>query len=183
MIGRVLALAIGLMSGLAGAQLPEYAQQYRQRLGGAADELRRVVTRFDDDARQQGLDREAALKRLAQNSDPVAQGQSGSVRESAERYDRFNAQLRAFEQAGPFQRLVLFAREADPGIAQETYRAFEPAWPATSEGLVMGGTAFAFGWAILIFIGRILKRLNPLSRRPLSRRKPSLPVVRLSSGR
>ena len=31
MSGRVLALAIGLMSGLAGAQLPEFAQQYRQR--------------------------------------------------------------------------------------------------------------------------------------------------------
>jgi len=170
MIGRVLALAIGLMSGLAGAQLPEYAQQYRQRLGGAADELRRIVTRFDDEARALGLDREAALKRLAGNSDPVAQRQGGSVRDSAERYDRFNAQLRSFEQAGPFQRLVLFVREADPGIAHETYRVFEPAWPATSEGLVMGGAGFAFGWACLIFIGRILKRLNPLYRRKTTMR-------------
>ena len=36
---RRLALAIGLVFAIIAAQAPEFAQQYRQRLGGALDEL------------------------------------------------------------------------------------------------------------------------------------------------
>lgn len=165
MIGRVMALAIGLMSGLAGAQMPEFAQQYRQRLGGAIDEMRRIVTRFDDTARNEGLTRQEAIKRLSENADPVARGQASSTEETIARLESFEGQRRAFDQAGPFERLVLFARGADPDLAQATYRDYEPAWPATSEGLAAGGAGFALGWAVLIFFSRILRRLNPFQRR------------------
>jgi hypothetical protein len=40
---RRLALAIALIAGLLGSQGPEFAQQYRQRIGGALDELKRIV--------------------------------------------------------------------------------------------------------------------------------------------
>jgi len=36
-------LIVGLMGAAFFAQAPEFAQQYRQRLGGAVEELRRVV--------------------------------------------------------------------------------------------------------------------------------------------
>ena len=39
-----LALAIALLAGLIGSQGPEFAPQYRQRLGGAVEELNRIVT-------------------------------------------------------------------------------------------------------------------------------------------
>ena len=38
MFVRKLALAISLLAGLIGSQGPEFAQQYRQRLGGAVEE-------------------------------------------------------------------------------------------------------------------------------------------------
>ena len=53
---RRLALAIGLVCGLLGTQAPEFAQQYRQRLAGAVDELSRVVATFDAEARGQEPD-------------------------------------------------------------------------------------------------------------------------------
>ena len=164
-IGRVLAVAIGLLSGLAGAQLPEFAQQYRQRLGGAVDELRRVVTRFDENAQASGLTRQEALKRLADNADPVARGQATTTEEIAARLGRLEAQKRSFEQVGSFGRLVLLARESDPTLARAAYLDYEPAWPATTEGLVMGGTGFLAGWGVIIFILSILRRLNPFRRR------------------
>ena len=37
------AFVIGLLLGFALSQTPEFAQQYRQRLGGAIDELQRIV--------------------------------------------------------------------------------------------------------------------------------------------
>ena len=164
-IGRILAVAIGLLSGLAGAQMPEYAQQYRQRLGGAIDEMRRVVTRFDDVARAEGLTRQDALKRLSENADPISRGQARSTEEVIDRLGRFEAQKRSYDEAGPFGRLLLFARGADPALAHATYLDYEPAWPATSEGLVAGGAGFLAGWGVLIFLASITRRLNPFRRR------------------
>ncbi len=37
------AFVIGLLLGFALSQTPEFAQQYSQRLGGALDELQRIV--------------------------------------------------------------------------------------------------------------------------------------------
>lgn len=164
-IGRVLAVAIGLFSGLAGAQLPEFAQQYRQRLGGAVDELRRVVTRFDANAQAAGVNRQEALKRLAENADPVARGQATTTEEIVTRLGRLEAQQDSFTKVGSFGRLVLLARDSDPALARAAYLDYEPAWPATSEGLVMGGTGFLFGWGLVIFLFSIMRRLNPFRRR------------------
>ena len=55
MLARRLALAIALIAGLIGSQGPEFAQQYRQRIGGALDELRRIVAEFDAEAASEGL--------------------------------------------------------------------------------------------------------------------------------
>ena len=53
-IVRIVAFGCGLCGGIIASQGPEYAQQYRQRLGGAIDELRQVITRFEADAQASG---------------------------------------------------------------------------------------------------------------------------------
>ena len=59
MKGRaIMALLVSLTGGLAASQAPELAQQYRQRLGGALDEITQVVADFDADAAQNGLRRD-----------------------------------------------------------------------------------------------------------------------------
>lgn len=170
MIGRILAMAIGLLSGLASAQMPEFAQQYRQRLGGAVDELRRVVARFDETARTNGVSRADALKRLTDDSSPIVKDQGRLTEEVIARLDRLETQRRQFEAAGSFQRLLYFVRDADPGLARATYLDYEPAWPATQEGLIMGGAGFLTGWGLLLFLSRITRRLNPFRRRQPSLR-------------
>ena len=165
MIGRILAVAIGLFAGLAGAQTPEFAQQYRQRLGGAIDELRRVSARFDESARESGMSRDDAIKRLRADADPLVRRQGDAQEEIVARLARLESQRRAFEEAGPFGRLLVFIRDADPALARATYLDYEPAWPATSEGLTAGGAGFVAGWGVLLFLSRILARLNPLRRR------------------
>jgi hypothetical protein len=161
MTGRILALVIGLFCGLAASQAPEFAQQYRQRLGGAIDELRRVVVRFDEGARGSGLTREQAVGRLTADPDPLVRKQGEAQDELAARLARLERQRQAFLEAGPFARLLIFVREADPGLARATYLDYEPAWPAPAEGLVAGGTGFVAGWALLLFLLRIGRRLVP----------------------
>ena len=50
LLRNTMTMAFGLAGALTLSQAPEFAQQYRQRLGGALDELRRVVADFDADA-------------------------------------------------------------------------------------------------------------------------------------
>ncbi len=68
-IARTVGLAFGLLGGLVASQAPEFAQQYRQRLGGAIDELNRVVDALRRDARATGQSRTARSDQLRQNPD------------------------------------------------------------------------------------------------------------------
>lgn len=161
MIGRILATAIGLLSALAASQAPEFAQQYRQRIGGAIDELRRVVARFDENAQASGLSRQEAIVRLEGQSEPLVQRQGPAMTEIADRLQRLERQRDAVANAAPFERLAVLARGFDPALARATYLDFEPAWPATSEGIVTGGAGFLAGWAGLLLFFRGARRLRP----------------------
>ena len=67
MFARRFALAIAVLAGLIGSQGPEFAQQYRQRLGGALEELNRIVAEFDAEVGRQNLTRVEGLGRLERN--------------------------------------------------------------------------------------------------------------------
>lgn len=149
MILRRLAFAVSLLLGALASQLPEFAQQYRQRLGGAIDELQRIVAQFDRDAASQSLDREAALNRLQGNADPLAAKRATDMRETIARENRLTRQQEAMRDAGSFGRLAVFARDFDAGIAHRAWGDFEPALPATLEGVVIGVAGFIFGGGLL----------------------------------
>ena len=164
-IARTMAAALGLFGGVAASQGPEFAQQYRQRLGGAIDELRRVVQRFDADAGANGHNREGAIDRLQTNPDDLVSRQGAAMRGNVERLERLERQRQSFVEAGPFERLWATARDGDLDLLEATYHDFEPAVPATQEGVVAAGLGFAGGWALTLLIGSMGRRLFGLGRR------------------
>ena len=167
MISRTLGLATGLLAAVAGTQAPEFAQQYRQRLGGAIDELKAVVERFDADAHAAGLDRGEALKRLAQSSDGFTARHGNSMAQVTVRLARLEDQQRAFREAGPLRRLVVFAQSADPDLTHATWDDFEPATPVTAESFTIGGLAFFAGYG---FIRAFAKPFHRRRRSPAATR-------------
>jgi hypothetical protein len=160
-----MAMAFGLLGGLVASQGPEFAQQYRQRLGGAIDELGRVVRQFDADAQATGQDRNGALGQLRSNPDRIASLQGEAMRGNIERLDRLQRQREAFTTAAPFERLVVMMRQADTDIASAAYRDFEPAVPATNEGILSAVIGFLAGWGIARLIGIPLRRVFVRRRR------------------
>ena len=64
---RILTLAGALTGGAVVSQAPEFAQQYRQRIGGALQELNAVVADFDKDAAASDMTREQALTRYSRS--------------------------------------------------------------------------------------------------------------------
>ncbi len=146
MLTRRLALAIGLLFGLIGTQWPEFSQQYRQRLGGALDELSRVVAAFDAEASSRSLTPAEGVARLKDNSDPLARERGADIEYDIVRQSRLERQIAAMRDAGPLERLVVMAGDLDTATAGRTLRDFEPAVPVTAESLVVGALALALGW-------------------------------------
>ena len=158
-IARTMAAALGLVGGVVASQGPEFAQQYRQRLGGAIDELRRITQRFDADATANGHSREGAVDRLRTNPDNLVSRQGEAMRANLERLERLERQRQAFVEAGPFQRLLVLTRDADIDLMRAAYQDVEPAVPATQEGVVAAGAGALGGWSLTLLIGGFFRRL------------------------
>ena len=146
MFTRRLATAIGLLFALICAQVPEFSQQYRQRLGGALDELTRVVAAFGADAAKQSITPIEAIARLEGNPDPLAQARGVAIEGDIARRGKLQNALDAMRNAGPLQRIGAMAVDFDPAIGDDTLQNFEPAVPVTSEALLVGALALLIGW-------------------------------------
>jgi len=144
---RRLALAIGLLFALAGSQLPEFAQQYRQRLGGAIDELGRMVAQFDAEAASQSLTRAQGVERLKANADALAQQRGAAIENDVDRLARLTRQQEAFRTGGPLTRLASLTENFDPTTASNAIRDYQPAVPITLEAFVIAAIALVFGWS------------------------------------
>jgi hypothetical protein len=148
MLVRRLALAIGLVFALLGVQGPEFAQQYRQRLAGAIDELQRVVAEFDSEAARQSLSPEVAIARLQTNPDPLARERGDAAADDQARLARLSQAFADLRGGPSVSRLWTFAEDFDPETASKTLADYEPAAPTTSEAFIVGGVAGALGWAL-----------------------------------
>ncbi len=161
---RIFAFGLGLLGGIAASQGPEYAQQYRQRLGGAIDELRQVVGRFDQDARTNNETRESAIARLRGNPDDLASRQGTAMQANVERLGRLEAHQQAMQQSGPFGRVATMVRDGDLDVMEAAYRSFEPAVPVTEEGILSAAAGFIAVWGGLLLLGGFVRSLR--RRRP-----------------
>jgi hypothetical protein len=166
---RIVAFGLGLLGGITASQGPEFGQQYRQRLGGAIDELRQVIHRFDMDAQASGETRESAIARLRSNADDFVSRQGAAMQANAERLGRLETHRETMMQAGPFARVALMVRDGDRDLMQAVYRDFEPALPVTEEGLLSSAVGFIAVWGGLLLLAGFIRSLW---RRPRSRQAP-----------
>ena len=160
MIARTMALAVAMLGGVTTSQLPEFAQQYRQRLGGAIDALTEVVEEFRADAATHGLTPGEAIDRLEGSSDRLVAAQGERAQRALDRLAGLQRQQEAFREAGPFGRLVVLARDLDPQIASRAFEDFEPAVPATMEGAVTAAGGFLTVLLGAGLFGRATRRLR-----------------------
>lgn len=159
MLARPFVIAVGILAGVTTSQLPEFAQQYRQRLGGAIDALQQVMAVTAEDAARNGLDVDGALARLKRNSDPLVAAQGHSLEDMRERLADMRAERDAYDQSDQFGRILLFLTTSDADVVRGTYQDFEPAVPATAEGIVTALVGALAGVGLLRLIGAFLRGL------------------------
>ena len=152
-------IVTGGIAGAAGiSQLPEFSQQYAQRLGGAVDELSRFVAEFDADAASLGLTRAAALEDL-RTGGAMGAKRAETMGATLARHQRLSADLEALQGAGPFTRAYLAARTRDSEIAAKAWEAFRPALPLTVEGAVFAGFGLIAGMAAMAALAALMRGL------------------------
>lgn len=167
MFARVLTLGVALVSGTVTSQLPEFAQQYRQRMGGAIGALEEVKADFVADATATHRSASAALTHMAQSADEFVQLRGMSVERSLDRLEALKEQQLAMETAAVFERVWIFMKEPDTKLSKATWEDFEPAVPVTIEGGVLAGLGFAAGLFLLRMVGitgRVRRRRKRLQR-------------------
>jgi hypothetical protein len=155
---RRIAALIALFFAIVASQLPEYAQQYRQRLGGAIDELNILIERFNSEAAKSGMNEDQGITHLQQSDDRFVQQRGDQMRDTIMRRDRLARQSDDFAKAGPVGRILVLAEDFDPKIAARAYQAYEPAVPTTSEGLIAAVVGFIFGGGLIHLIAWPIRR-------------------------
>lgn len=158
MLFRRFAVAIGLLAAGLASQVPEFAQQYRQRLGGAIDELSAVLSEFDAQAGAQSLSREQGIARLQANHETLARQRGESLALAVERRDRMVRQQTALATAGPVAQYAVLAADIDGPIARQAFGDYQPALPATTTGVVAAVLGFVAGWMLTHLAGLLVAR-------------------------
>ncbi|HHY48440.1 MAG TPA: DUF2937 family protein [Alphaproteobacteria bacterium] len=160
---RTLSVIGGLALGLALSQFPEYAQQYTQRLGGAVDELRIITAEFESAATAAGLTRQQALERYRAAGDTFIEGRGASMATTFTRYETLRATLAEIQGATGWERFTLLPKYLDTDIGRRTLEHFQPAVPATAEGIAYAGAGLLVGYLATSGLVRFL--MLPFRRR------------------
>jgi hypothetical protein len=156
-----LLVAISVVFAVLFGQAPELAQQYAQRLGGAIDELDRIVRHFDEDSRRSGYDRPGALALMGRNQEQLIRDQATRLSDTIERLAKLRAQQSAMNQPGSFTRVAAFANGYDQDIASRTWRDFQFALPFSVDAILFMGAGFIFSllllWSAAAGLGRFAR--------------------------
>ena len=165
MLVRRIAFVFALLFAFLFTQVPEFVEQYRQRLGGAIDELAANVARFDSDSAQAGLTESGGIDRLRGNADPLVKERGEQMQDDVDRLQSLRDTQDLFRSEGPVARLFTFVTHYDQRVARGAYRDFEPAVPTSPEAFVLGLLGFVFGGGVIHMAGWPLRRRVRAARR------------------
>jgi hypothetical protein len=131
--------ALCVIGAVAFSQVPEFMQQYIQRLGGHLDEARRHLQQFQETAAQSGLTLDRLIAQTGASPDPAVAKLGGVMTEAVTRVDTLTSAQVALQDASLWSRPFVFLQHLDLAIARGTWAIFKPAVPTTTEGLVYAG--------------------------------------------
>lgn len=145
-VDSLVAAAVAAAGAAACAQLPEFIQQYLQRLGGHLDEARLAARTLAEGPALRGLDEVSRATALA-----AAEARIATLLEARD----------AIAGAVPFAKPFALAFHADPDIAAGAWAAFKPAVPLDPVGLTYALAGLVLGWLAYEIVTGLLGLLLP----------------------
>lgn len=168
MLGRFIVGLAAFFGAIVSSQFPEFSAQYRQRLGGAMEELRAIVADFDRSAARNGLSRDDALARYGAAGEPFLRDQGASANATLRRYEQLASQRERLQTTAPVMRPVVVLSGPDRRVMEGAWRDFEPAVPVTPAGFVWAALGFFIAGGLV----SLVRQVFGATRRRRSRREP-----------
>jgi hypothetical protein len=173
-----------VVGAVAFSQLPEFMQQYLQRLGGHLDEARRHLARYQEIAADTGATVGGLAARFNESADAATAKVGGVIADTVARVNGLEAAQAAIQNAGIFGRPVAFLRHVDAEIARGTWSIFKPAVPTTTEGVVYAAAGIVallglYYGLIHYPVVRVWKRRNMAKTERMMAEAAARPVERL----
>jgi len=152
LVRNTMTMALGLAGALTLSQAPEFAQQYRQRLGGALQELRQVVADFDADASKNGLTRNEALLMHLNSAQNLFRDRGTRMQRTIERQATLEGQAAWFETLPASARPLAIARGYDAALMEGLWHDYEPGLPLTPQGGLWAAAGFGLGAVFIVLV-------------------------------
>ena len=155
LIGFVLA---GL---LAASQIPGYVQEYEQRLGGARDEVTRLLSEFSAIAARSGQDLASYAALLGDNDNPSISATGQEIMRLSERETEIVIHAEEIAGSSRFMKPVILARHGDREIMAATWNSYHHTLTLDPE---FGALGLGIGWFVYIILAAVIGAALPRPR-------------------
>jgi Protein of unknown function (DUF2937) len=153
--GRFIVGIAAAIGALVASQFPEFTQQYRQRLGGALQELHDVVADFDATAAQNKMSRDEAVRRLQQSGEALVHDQAAHTSRTIIRFEELSAQRSRLDTSPYVMRPVVVLSHPDRRVVRGAWDDYEPAVPVTPAGFVWAAIGFFIAGGFVSLVRQI----------------------------
>jgi len=154
------------------SQMPEFIQQYLQRLGGHVDEARRQVEQYQTVATQSHETLDQLIAQTTSNADLAVSRLGHVMGDAVTRLQTLQSDQALISSAPPWKQPFVFLTHADSQIAHNTWHIFRPAVPVTFEGLVYAIAGLFLFLGVYHFLIRVPIRATYRRRRRNTLGKP-----------
>jgi hypothetical protein len=129
------------------SQIPEFMQQYIQRLSGHVEELHRLLNQLREAATHSNKSLEQYIEKFTSSSDPDFTHQGEFMQGILARWEELHHALLDITHSSIWVRPLAFLKEFQYDIAHSTFASFEPGISLSLEGLCYAAGGILIGWA------------------------------------
>ena len=158
-LDRLLDRIFSVIGAVAFSQIPEFIQQYIQRLGGHVDEAQYQLELIRKGAQSCGHTLSSYIELFITHTDPGIVRQGQLIQRTIERASELAEALQAIKEASVFTRPFVFLAKVKYPIARATLEDFQPAVPLTLESVIYAFIGLFIALAFYQFVLKLPIRL------------------------
>lgn len=160
-IRDILLIGFALAGLLAASQIPGYVQEYEQRLGGARDEVARLLSEFTAIAQRSGKDLASYTTLLIENEDASISATGREIMGLSAREERLGAHAEELAAGSRLMKPMILIGNGDREIMGATWKAYNYTLTLDPE---FGAIGLGVGWFIYIILSAIIGAMMPRRR-------------------
>lgn len=148
-----------VLGALMGSQVPEFIQQYTQRLGGHVDELSHLLSMMKQSAALSNKSLENYIQKFMSNGDPDFVLQGKFMSSILSRWEQLTHSLYSLMESSIWAKPYVFFVNVDSEIFASTVKSYHPGFALTVEGLLYAALGAVISCSLYHGVLKLFKML------------------------